>query len=377
MPGRVIIPEKGTVMGSGLRIASMSAESLLYRPAGNLRPSCFALVMATGVVSMAAHDQQVYFISIPLYWFNQLAYLFLWILTLLRLLLFGEDFLADFVSHQKGPSFFTIVAASGVLGGQILLIGNSVAWAFILWVVTFLLWCCLTYTIFTALVIKDHKPSIEKGIDGSWLLPIVATQAVAVLSGLLVPYSGVYREAFVLTGLAMWLFGGMLYIWTITLIFYRYTFFHFSPGDLTPPYWINMGAVAITTLGGTVLIRDSGDSFFINSILPFLKGFTFFFWATATWWIPMLIILSLWRHAYRKVAMAYDPLFWGAVFPLGMYAVSTHRLAQFDGLSVMVTISRIFLYLAIAAWASTFLGMFYALLFSRRPLSIGKSDGAT
>ena len=46
----------------------------------------------------------------------------------------------------------------------------------------------------------------------------------------------------------MWLWGGMLYIWMISLIFYRYTFFPFQPGDLTPPYWINMGAMAISTL---------------------------------------------------------------------------------------------------------------------------------
>ena len=44
------------------------------------------------------------------------------------------------------------------------------------------------------------------------------------------------------------LWGGMLYIWMMSLIFYRYTFFPFSPGDLSPPYWINMGAMAISTL---------------------------------------------------------------------------------------------------------------------------------
>jgi voltage-gated anion channel len=48
----------------------------------------------------------------------------------------------------------------------------------------------------------------------------------------------------------MWLWGGMLYIWMISLIFYRDTFFRFSADDLTPPYWINMGAVAISALAG-------------------------------------------------------------------------------------------------------------------------------
>jgi hypothetical protein len=45
----------------------------------------------------------------------------------------------------------------------------------------------------------------------------------------------------------------------ISLIFYRYTFFRFAPGDLSPPYWINMGAMAISTLAGALLIENAGD----------------------------------------------------------------------------------------------------------------------
>jgi Voltage-dependent anion channel len=40
----------------------------------------------------------------------------------------------------------------------------------------------------------------------------------------------------------------MLYIWIISLIFYRHTFFVLEPSDLAPPCWINMGAVAISAL---------------------------------------------------------------------------------------------------------------------------------
>jgi tellurite resistance protein TehA-like permease len=50
--------------------------------------------------------------------------------------------------------------------------------------------------------------------------------------------------------LCMFLLGCTLYLLLITLIFYRFTFVNFTPILLTPPYWINMGAVAITTLAG-------------------------------------------------------------------------------------------------------------------------------
>jgi tellurite resistance protein TehA-like permease len=87
--------------------------------------------------------------------------------------------------------------------------------------------------------------------------------------------------------LSMWFCGGMLYIWLISLIFYRYTFFRFLPSDLMPSYWINMGAMAISTLAGTLLIERASEADFLAYMLPFLRGFTLFCWATATWWIPM------------------------------------------------------------------------------------------
>ena len=32
----------------------------------------------------------------------------------------------------------------------------------------------------------------------------------------------------------------------------------------------------------------------------------------------MLLILGIWRHVIRRFPLRYDPLYWGAVFPLGM-----------------------------------------------------------
>ncbi|MEO5741110.1 MAG: hypothetical protein ABIS29_10995, partial [Vicinamibacterales bacterium] len=77
--------------------------------------------------------------------------------------------------------------------------------------------------------------------------------------------------------LTMWLGGGMLYIWIISLIFYRYMFFPLDPAHLTPPYWINMGAMAISTLAGAGLVANSGRSPLLRDLLPFLKGFTLLF----------------------------------------------------------------------------------------------------
>src|SRR5699024_12153563 len=118
----------------------------------------------------------------------------------------------------------------------------------------------------------------------------------------------------------------MLYLNIITLIFYRFTFLRLDFESLTPPYWINMGAVAITTLAGATLILYADEFLLLVEITPFLKGFTLFFWITGTWWIPLLFILTIWRHVFHRFLLTYDPQYCGIAFPLAMFSTSNWQL---------------------------------------------------
>jgi len=333
----------------------------------DLSPAYFGLVMATGIVSLAAFMMEHPDIATALFYLNIVQYAVLCLLYALRAWRYPRRFFGDMVAHLSGPGYFTTVAGTGILASQFMLLRENTTAGLILCMFAILLWVGLTYTIFTAFTVKRSKPTLDKGINGGWLLAVVATQALSISSALLAARMGQpYRLELNLMALSMWLWGGMLYIWMMSLIFYRYAFFQFSPGDLAPPYWINMGAMAISTLAGSLLILNAPHAPYLMSLLPFLKGFTVFYWATGTWWIPMLLLLGIWRYGYERFPFEYDPLYWGAVFPLGMYAACTWQMDRAMEFGFLAGLPRVFFYVALVAWTITFIGMLRSLTRSLR-----------
>ncbi len=347
----------------------------------DLPPGIFSLVMATGIVSLACRGagsgpawQGLAWVLFAL---NVVFYVVLWPCLILRGRLHAEALRADLRSHARAPGFFTLVAATAVLGNQCVLLGGAWRIGLGLWVAALLMWLALTCTILPGLMEADTKPGLDKGLNGAWLLAVVAPQSVSVLASLLGPHlDEPARAPVAFTALCFWLVGGMLYIWLIALIFYRVVFLPLAAADLTPPYWIDMGAMAISTLAGLWLLNEPAALPLLRELRPFLVGMTLLYWATATWWVPMLLSLWAWRYLRQHYPLRYDPGYWAAVFPLGMYTVCTQRLVEVLDLPFLAFVPAAFVWVALAAWGLTFAGLVAALA-RRRGLRPPSTPGET
>ena len=109
-------------------------------------------------------------------------------------------------------------------------------------------------------------------------------------------------------------------------------------------------------------LRQKIHSVTIAQLRPFVLGLTLLFWATATWWIPLLLSVGFWRHLIEKVPIAYDAQYWSLVFPVGMYTMCTFVLSKALVLPSIMLIPKITIFFAYIAWTLTFVGMMRRLL---------------
>jgi len=319
-----------------------------------LYPGYFALVMATGIVSNAAHYLGHGGLSDALMAVNLGAFPLLALLLALRIARFRSEVWADLMNPRLVFSFFTIVAAANVFGLQLVHRGFHDA-AVALWLFALVAWIVLGYMSFSVLTFVNAGSGADV-VHGGWLIAIVGTESLVLLGAQLAPHFGPLASLAFVTIYALWGVGIVFYGIFITLFSYRLFFLRVEPADVTPLFWVVMGAAAIATNAGSTLILTDPGMPFLLALRPFLDGTTLILWAWATWWIPLLVIFGVWKHLVRKEPIAYHAMFWSLVFPLGMYTLATYRLSLAADFPPLQWLPRGMLWIALAAWALTMAG---------------------
>lgn len=343
---------------TGTAAARESAIATLF-------PGYFALVMATGIVSVGSFQQDLVGLAQVLYAIAVVAYVVLAGLLLARVVRYTDRFVADVEHHARGFAFLTTVAATNVLAAASIVVHGWWDLGRGLWWWSLALWAGFTYATLISVVIRGGKPGLAAGINGSWFLLTVSTQSVAVVAGLLLTRSG--GELLAFFALAAFTLGLVLYLIVMTMVFLRWTFHELEPTEAEPPAWIAAGAVAITVLAGSNLLlaagSGSGDGADrLARVAPFVDGIVVLAWATATFWFPLMVAIGVWRHLVRRVPLRYHPSFWAMVFPLGMYGAATQRMITATELGGVDWFPKLVLGIALTAWSATMVGLVASLV---------------
>ena len=323
-----------------------------------------ACVMATGIVSVALLLSHMTVLSDILWVVACVLLLFMVGVYVLRIVLYPREFREDVTDATKVFGYYTFVAGVGVVATRFSL-GSWTLVPAILTLIAAAAWVTLTYWTFAMLTFANDRP-IDHAVNGSWLIAIVGTESLAITWVLLIGVRPQLAATLQLVAYMFWTFGVLLYIIFIAFIMYRFFFTHIRPSDLSPPYWINMGAMAITTVAGVRLYQLAHPDAFLAPLKPYVLGFTVMMWAWGTWWIPLLIIIGIWKYGIAKQPLRYMPPLWSIVFPLGMYATAVQLLSNVPGLGFLTWIGPICTWIAFIAWVLTAAGWVWSAVTTAR-----------
>lgn len=331
----------------------------------DLAPAYFALPMSTGIITIASHILGYTTISEILYYINNAELIVLSLLLIARLILFFPDFVSDLGSHAEGAGFLTIVAAMCIFGTKSIMMKHNLTAAVAGWTFAFVVWVALIYSFFLFITFKKDKPTLETGINGSWLLFVVSAQALSISGNTVAAYFNFPTQMVLFVTVTFYLLGVLFYIIIIGLIFYRTTFFPMLPEEFRPSYWINMGAAAISTLAGATLIKSMAGVEEFQDLIPIIKLFTMLFWISGTWWIPVIGFMELWKR--KAIKINYSAGYWSLVFPLGVYTVCTWLMAEVLHFDFLKVIPEYSIYVAWLAWLITYFKMGHTIFTSLHP----------
>ena len=340
-----------------------SPSTLLARAddaTASLAPGYFALVMATGIVSVGLRDAGLSGAARALLVVAAAGAAVLVVLSLLRGIRHRARMRADARSPERAFGFFTTVAAASVLAVGLQAEGAGRA-ALVLLLLGAAIWVVLGYVLpWQVLMARDGEPILAR-TDGSWFVWSVASQSLAVgLSGLTAGSGAAADLLGVLTVMA-WSVGTILYVGIAVLVILRIVHFGITPEQFEPTYWVSMGALAIAVVAGTSIYAMDPVPM-VEAARGLIGGTVVIFWCFALWQIPLLVGAGVWRHLVHRVPLRYQPTLWSMVFPLGMFAVASMKLGRTEHLPLAEAVGAAGLVVVVIAWAAVAAGLAVTLV---------------
>lgn len=353
-----------TVKSSDLQKGIVTAESArLATAVKKLPPGAFAFVMATGIVAAAFSLIGLSTVTLVLLVIAVIGLVALLAALTWRIVRHWDLVYADARNPAIAFGYATIVAALNVVGALFFSIEPLVTIVLVCISVPF--WLVLTYGIAGGMMLGPQDgPPVHKA-NGSWFIWVVATQSLSVVTGII--DHGLEVNILGVIAVGMWSIGVVLYIILTVFITLRLLTTTQNAAGVRPTYWVYMGATAITVYAGWSILSLLPELEIMQATHDFVSGFTFMLWAFGVWWIPLLVIFGVWRHAVKKYPVRYESELWSMVFPLGMFSVASIHLGELLRLPIVHDMGVITTWIAGAVWLVVTVMMLWSATRKRIP----------
>lgn len=302
-------------------------------------PDVFAAVMATGILSIGAHDHGYRLISDTMGVIATVGLLLLAALVVAKVVMPGRKLGWDLTDPDVTLRLITFVAACAVIDTRL---SSNVSVARVLGAAALTSW--LVLILFSARNMLAHRwTELRDRAHGPWQLGSVGTSGLAIVIARAARQTG--HHWWLAVAVAGWVAALCIYGLMTWLTLWRVVNERQDRDGFEPDTWILMGAMAIATL--------AGDN--IHAVAPAwladpVRALSIVTWVTATLWIPPLIYFALHRIRRYPNMLQFTGVWWAFVFPLGMYSAASFAMAVELGQHSLLTVSLVFFWDALAAW---------------------------
>lgn len=359
--------------------------SHLHRPLEAIRqftPNWFAVTMGTGVLALAlaqwpGNVSGLRLLGEGLWLFNVFLFVLFTGLYAARWVLFFDEARRIFGHSTVSMFFGTIPMGLATLINGLLVFGlprwgeSVVPLAEVLWWIDVAMsLACGVLIPFLMFTRQEHR--IDQ-MTAVWLLPVVAAEVAAASGGLLAPHlADAHAQLLMLvTSYVLWAFSLPVAFSILTILLLRMALHKLPHENMAASSWLALGPIGTGALGMLLLGGDAPTIFAANGIpgvgeiaagLGMVAGITL--WGLGLWWMLMALLITA---RYLRTGIPFNLGWWGFTFPLGVYALTTLKLADLLGLKFFGVFGSALVAMLVALWLlvarRTVLGAWHGELF--------------
>jgi C4-dicarboxylate transporter/malic acid transport protein len=328
-------------------------------------PNWFAATMGTGILALALTQfpwpvPGLYSIAEGLWMFNILLFTLFSLAYLARWILYLDEAKRIFGHSTVSMFFGTIPMGLATIINGLLVFGiprwgvEVVPIALVLWwldvALAIVCGVCIPYMMFTR---QTHN--IDQ-MTAVWLLPVVAAEVAAVSGGLIAPHlnDASLQLYVIITSYVLWAYSVPVALSILVILLLRMALHKLPHENMAASSWLALGPIGTASLGMLITGTNVPAIFAENNLtslgtiasgLGFMIGLLF--WGCGFWW---MLLASLITRRYLRNGIPFNLGWWGFTFPLGVYAVTTLKLAEVLNIEFFSLVGALLVILLTLMW---------------------------